>query len=271
MILVIDNYDSFTFNLVQALQAAGADVRVVRNDAIDREGIEGLASDADAHLTGIVISPGPGDPDDAGVSMDAVRVAALSPGARLPMAAPWRAGATTAVIGSPVSVARAGRRRHRGVTASAAVVGCAAVILVDVLERTAPMDHTSLDRPGVLGDELLLAAIRLHHEMISADHRRERRKRQDASSPRLPEMNCREQQRGRQYEQAQRKQGNGIEFGHGSPRDAGMLRPRSNPRAKQGLELGIALLFELHIKCRPTQSPRVPRTTTGRVETAAGQ
>ena len=76
MILVIDNYDSFTFNLVQALQAAGAEVRVVRNDAIDRAGIEGLAADADAHLAGIVISPGPGDPDDAGVSMDAVRVAA---------------------------------------------------------------------------------------------------------------------------------------------------------------------------------------------------
>jgi anthranilate synthase/aminodeoxychorismate synthase-like glutamine amidotransferase len=76
MILVIDNYDSFTFNLVQALQAAGADVRVVRNDAIDRAGIERLAAEADAHLAGIVISPGPGDPDHAGVSMDAVRVAA---------------------------------------------------------------------------------------------------------------------------------------------------------------------------------------------------
>jgi anthranilate synthase/aminodeoxychorismate synthase-like glutamine amidotransferase len=75
MILVIDNYDSFTFNLVQALQAAGAEVRVVRNDAIDRSGIETLAGDDLAHLTGIVISPGPGDPDDAGVSMDAVRVA----------------------------------------------------------------------------------------------------------------------------------------------------------------------------------------------------
>ena len=45
MILVIDNYDSFTFNLVQALQAAGADVRVVRNDAIDRAGVEALADD----------------------------------------------------------------------------------------------------------------------------------------------------------------------------------------------------------------------------------
>jgi anthranilate synthase/aminodeoxychorismate synthase-like glutamine amidotransferase len=76
VILVIDNYDSFTFNLVQALQAAGADVRVVRNDAIDRAGIERLAADDTAHLNGIVISPGPGDPDDAGVSMDAVRVAA---------------------------------------------------------------------------------------------------------------------------------------------------------------------------------------------------
>ena len=76
MILVIDNYDSFTFNLVQALQAAGADVTVLRNDAIDKAGIERLATDEGAHLNGIVISPGPGDPDDAGVSMDAVRVAA---------------------------------------------------------------------------------------------------------------------------------------------------------------------------------------------------
>jgi anthranilate synthase/aminodeoxychorismate synthase-like glutamine amidotransferase len=75
MILVIDNYDSFTFNLVQALEAAGGTVQVVRNDAIDREGIAALAADESADLNGIVISPGPGDPDDAGVSMDAVRVA----------------------------------------------------------------------------------------------------------------------------------------------------------------------------------------------------
>jgi len=75
VILVVDNYDSFTFNLVQALQAAGADVRVVRNDAIDRAGVEALAADAGADLRGIVISPGPGDPDDAGVSVDTIRVA----------------------------------------------------------------------------------------------------------------------------------------------------------------------------------------------------
>ena len=76
MILVVDNYDSFTFNLVQALQAAGADVRVVRNDAIDREGVEALADDPAEALHGIVISPGPGDPGDAGVSVDTIKVAA---------------------------------------------------------------------------------------------------------------------------------------------------------------------------------------------------
>jgi para-aminobenzoate synthetase component 2 len=75
VILVIDNYDSFTFNLVQALEAAGAAVRVVRNDGVDRAGIDGLADDESADLKGIVISPGPSDPDHAGVSMDAVRVA----------------------------------------------------------------------------------------------------------------------------------------------------------------------------------------------------
>jgi para-aminobenzoate synthetase component 2 len=74
MILMIDNYDSFTFNLVQALEAAGAEVKVVRNDAIDRAGIEALADDPEAGLRGIVVSPGPGDPDSAGVSMDAIRV-----------------------------------------------------------------------------------------------------------------------------------------------------------------------------------------------------
>jgi anthranilate synthase/aminodeoxychorismate synthase-like glutamine amidotransferase len=75
MILVIDNYDSFTFNLVQALEAAGATVKVVRNDAIDREGVDALAADESADLRGIVISPGPGDPSTAGVSVATIEVA----------------------------------------------------------------------------------------------------------------------------------------------------------------------------------------------------
>ncbi len=62
-ILLIDNYDSFTYNLVQAFAALGADVHVYRNDRITVE--EALAL-APTHL---VISPGPGTPDDAGVSL----------------------------------------------------------------------------------------------------------------------------------------------------------------------------------------------------------
>ena len=67
MLLLIDNYDSFTFNLAQYLGELGADVRVVRNDAIDPDGIDRLAPDR------IVISPGPCDPDRAGVSLAAIR------------------------------------------------------------------------------------------------------------------------------------------------------------------------------------------------------
>jgi anthranilate synthase component 2/para-aminobenzoate synthetase component 2 len=65
-ILLVDNYDSFTYNLVQAFAALGADVHVHRNDCISVE--EGLAL-APTHL---VISPGPGRPEDAGVSLDMI-------------------------------------------------------------------------------------------------------------------------------------------------------------------------------------------------------
>jgi anthranilate synthase component 2 len=67
MILVIDNYDSFTYNLVQYIQMLGADVKVVRNDTFS-------LSDLDAWKpAGIVISPGPGRPEDAGVSVPLIR------------------------------------------------------------------------------------------------------------------------------------------------------------------------------------------------------
>ncbi|MCA9534144.1 MAG: aminodeoxychorismate/anthranilate synthase component II [Myxococcales bacterium] len=63
-ILVVDNYDSFTYNLVQYLRELGAVVTVQRNDEIDLEGVRALAPE------GVLISPGPGTPDDAGVSND---------------------------------------------------------------------------------------------------------------------------------------------------------------------------------------------------------
>jgi anthranilate synthase component 2 len=69
-LLMIDNYDSFTFNLVQYLGELGAEVEVVRNDAAPIE--ELLARGPD----GVVISPGPGEPADAGITLDTVRACA---------------------------------------------------------------------------------------------------------------------------------------------------------------------------------------------------
>lgn len=67
MIVLIDNYDSFTYNLVQYFGELGQEVRVFRNDAITIEEIEALAPD---HL---VISPGPCTPNEAGISLEAIR------------------------------------------------------------------------------------------------------------------------------------------------------------------------------------------------------
>lgn len=67
MIAVIDNYDSFTYNLVQYLGELGADVQVFRNDAVSVDAVEALDP------THILISPGPGDPSDAGVSNEIIR------------------------------------------------------------------------------------------------------------------------------------------------------------------------------------------------------
>ncbi|QCO67051.1 aminodeoxychorismate/anthranilate synthase component II [Luteimonas yindakuii] len=77
MLLMIDNYDSFTWNLVQYLQALGSEVRVVRNDELSVEEIERLAPER------IVISPGPCTPNEAGVSLSVIE----------------RLGATTPILG----------------------------------------------------------------------------------------------------------------------------------------------------------------------------
>ena len=67
MILMIDNFDSFTYNLVQYLRQLGAEVEVARNNALTLEAIETMAPEA------IVVSPGPGAPQEAGISMDIIR------------------------------------------------------------------------------------------------------------------------------------------------------------------------------------------------------
>jgi len=75
MLLMIDNYDSFTWNLVQYLQVLGAEVKVVRNDELDIARIEALAPER------IVISPGPCTPNEAGVSLQLIERL----GARVPI------------------------------------------------------------------------------------------------------------------------------------------------------------------------------------------
>ena len=77
MVLVIDNYDSFTYNLVQYLGELGADIRVRRNDQVT---VDEVAAMRPAR---IVISPGPGRPENAGVTLDVIR----------------RVGATTPILG----------------------------------------------------------------------------------------------------------------------------------------------------------------------------
>ena len=63
-VLMIDNYDSFTYNLVQAFRVLGAEVVIHRNDQV------GLATLLGEEFSHLVVSPGPGRPEDAGVSMD---------------------------------------------------------------------------------------------------------------------------------------------------------------------------------------------------------
>ncbi len=67
MLLVIDNYDSFTYNLVQYLGELGAEMKIVRNDEISVEDVE-----RDLKPEKILISPGPGDPDGAGITLAAI-------------------------------------------------------------------------------------------------------------------------------------------------------------------------------------------------------
>ena len=101
MLLMIDNYDSFTWNLVQYLQALGAEVRVERNDALTVDAIAKLAPER------IVISPGPCTPNEAGVSLELIE----------------RLGVTTPILGVCLghqsigqayggNVVRAGRIMH---------------------------------------------------------------------------------------------------------------------------------------------------------------
>ena len=73
-VLIVDNYDSFTYNLVQALRVLGATVSVVRNDQIDPAALESTEKGLDG-LSHLLVSPGPGRPEGAGASLEMIRAA----------------------------------------------------------------------------------------------------------------------------------------------------------------------------------------------------
>ena len=91
MVLVIDNYDSFTYNLVQYLGELGADITVMRNDVVSLEDVVRAKADH------IVISPGPGRPEQAGVTMSVIR----------------RLGQSTPILGVTTAI-RMSRKTHSG-------------------------------------------------------------------------------------------------------------------------------------------------------------
>ncbi len=66
MVLMIDNYDSFTYNIVQYCRELGADLKIIRNDEMSVEEIEKLKPEK------IIISPGPASPDEAGVTLEVI-------------------------------------------------------------------------------------------------------------------------------------------------------------------------------------------------------
>ncbi|MFK8014513.1 MAG: aminodeoxychorismate/anthranilate synthase component II [Gammaproteobacteria bacterium] len=124
-VLLIDNYDSFTYNLVQAFRALGADVPVHRNDKISLEEAQAL------DITHLVISPGPGEPIAAGISIDAIKAFA----GRVPILGVCL-GHQAIVSAFGGEIVRAGRQMHG---------------------KTSPIEHdgqgvfTGLDSPMEIG------------------------------------------------------------------------------------------------------------------------
>ncbi|HEX9936461.1 MAG TPA: aminodeoxychorismate/anthranilate synthase component II [Longimicrobium sp.] len=141
MILVIDNYDSFTWNLVQYLGELGAELEVRRNDELSVEQIEAMAPER------IVISPGPCTPNEAGVSVDVIR----------------RLGPTTPILGVCLghqsigaayggNVVRAGRVMH-GKTSPVRHTGVGILRGVPT-PFTVARYHSLVIEPGTLPEEL---------------------------------------------------------------------------------------------------------------------
>jgi anthranilate synthase/aminodeoxychorismate synthase-like glutamine amidotransferase len=158
-LLLIDNYDSFTYNLVQAFLVLGADVEVIRNDAISVEAA--LQKD----LTHLCISPGPGTPRDAGVSMAMIRAFA----GRLPIFGVCL-GHQSIVEAFGGEVVRAPRLMH-GKTSLVSHDGRS---LFEGLSQPCEVGryHSLIALPGTMPAELEVCARTDQGEIMAVRHRR---------------------------------------------------------------------------------------------------
>ena len=158
MIVVIDNYDSFTYNLVQYLGELGAELKVVRNDEVDVDAVAAMAPER------IVISPGPGTPDQAGISIDVIK----------------RLGPTTPILGVCLghqaigrafgaTVARAGQQMH-GKT-SAITHDDRGVFTGLSNPFVATRYHSLVIVPKTVPADLEVAAWSEDHEIMGVRHR----------------------------------------------------------------------------------------------------
>jgi anthranilate synthase/aminodeoxychorismate synthase-like glutamine amidotransferase len=158
-LLLIDNYDSFTYNLVQAFMVLGADVRVIRNDEISVEAAKQL------DITHLCISPGPGTPRDAGVSMAMIRAFA----GRLPIFGVCLGHqAITEAFGG--EVVRAPRLMH-GKTSFVKHDGRT---LFEGLPKPCEVGryHSLIAAPASIPAELEVSAITAEGEIMALRHRR---------------------------------------------------------------------------------------------------
>ncbi len=175
-ILMIDNYDSFTYNLVQYLGELGAEVVTVRNDAMDVDELLALAP------AGVVVSPGPCTPDQAGVSLEAIhRFAGRVPilGVCLGHQAIGQAFGGRVVRAARVMHGKADTVRHSGAGVFAGLPQGFEVVryhslaverssLPDCLELTAWTDDGEI--MGIRHRDLDIEGVQFHPESIASEH-----------------------------------------------------------------------------------------------------
>ncbi|HUO18432.1 MAG TPA: aminodeoxychorismate/anthranilate synthase component II [Steroidobacteraceae bacterium] len=157
-LLLIDNYDSFTYNLVQAFLVLGAEVSVYRNDALTPAAALALAP------THLCISPGPGTPYDAGVSMDMIRAFA----GRIPVLGVCL-GHQSIVEVFGGQVVRAGRLMH----GKTSLVHHDGATLFAGLPQPCEVGryHSLIAAPGTLPAELAVSARTAEEEIMGVRHR----------------------------------------------------------------------------------------------------